>query len=71
METTTVASVNRELAKVYGKGQIMIYRGRGYYYFIGERGFDAIESLYGGHISGWTMPEMMAHVADGLARSGK
>lgn len=56
---TTPKQVNKALVKEGIKGEI--YRGNGYYYFIGEL-FDIIPSIYSNNLHGWKTSEVINHV---------
>lgn len=73
----TVAAVNKALREKYGMGAgtgtgtviegpaVVMYAGRGYYYFGGERGIE-VASLYVYRISSMTVAQVLAHVEQEL-----
>lgn len=56
---TTPAQINKKLSELNIKGSI--YRGNGYYYFIGEL-FDIVPSIYSNNLHGWKTSEVINHV---------
>ena len=58
-----VAEVNRELKRIYGKGNIILTAGRDYYYFRGELGY-SLESVYVYRASSLSLADWLDIVAE-------
>jgi len=46
MTQVTIKNLNAEIARRYPSLDIELVKGRGYFYFDGDDGFDAIDSIY-------------------------
>lgn len=56
---TNASKINKELIKQGIAGEI--YRGNGYYYFIGEL-FDKVPSIYSNNLKAWTTKQVVEYV---------